>query len=123
MNKETTIKYIQANNHIGIKAGTERDSFLEIWMVVVDNRIFARSWGFAQRSWYHTFLRNPEGEIKCGSEVFKIRAQIPADEVDLMKNINEAYLSKYSATEHNKKYANGIIKQAHIEKTLEFTVL
>lgn len=123
MNKDTAIKYIQANNHIGIKAGTERDSFLEIWMVVVDNRIFARSWGLAERSWHHTFLQNQEGEIKCGSEVFKIGAQIPTDEADLMKKINEAYLSKYSGTAHNKKYADGIIKQAHIEKTMEFNVL
>ncbi len=123
MNKEAAIKYIKSNNHIGIKAGTERETFLEIWMVVVDNRIFARSWGFAERSWYNTFLQNPIGEIKCCDQIFKIVAEVPVDEDDLMNKINQAYLSKYSSTAHNKKYADGIIKQAHIEKTMEFIVL
>lgn len=123
MNKRTALKCIQSNNHIGIKAGTERDTFLEIWMVVVDDRIFARSWGFAERSWFNTFLKNSVGEIKCGDHICKIKAEIPTHEEGLMTKINNAYLSKYTSTEHNKKYAVGIIEQAHIEKTMEFIVL
>jgi len=123
MNKDAVLKYITSNNHIGIKAGTERDSFLEIWMVIVEDRIFARSWGFAERSWFNTFLKNPFGEIKCGDEIFKIKAEIPEQGEGLMEKINDAYLEKYTSTEHNKKYAEGIIKDAHIEKTMEFIVL
>ncbi|KIA88888.1 DUF2255 family protein [Kaistella jeonii] len=123
MNNEIALKYIESNNHIGIKAGTERDTFLEIWMVIVEDRIFARSWGFAERSWYNTFVKNPVGEIQCGDEIFKIKAEIPADENGLMEKINDAYLSKYTSTEHNKKYAVRIIEEAHIEKTMEFILL
>ena len=47
----TAIQYINSHNLIGIKAGKERETFLEIWMVTVENRIFARSWGFAEKSW------------------------------------------------------------------------
>ncbi|MGB4843960.1 MAG: hypothetical protein WBP16_05800 [Ferruginibacter sp.] len=43
LNRQQALNFIQTNNLIGIKAGKERTSFLDIWMVVVDNRIFARS--------------------------------------------------------------------------------
>ncbi|RTZ46692.1 hypothetical protein EJ377_22175 [Chryseobacterium arthrosphaerae] len=57
MNKDSAHAYIQSHNLIGIKAGAERPDFLEIWMVIVRNRIFARSWGLAERSWYTAFLK------------------------------------------------------------------
>ena len=123
MNNESALKYIQTNNLIGIKAGTDRETFLEIWMVTVGDRIFARSWGFAERSWFNTFLQNPNGEIKCGDKIFKIKAEIPVTEDGLTVKINAAYLSKYTSTEHNKKYALGIIEEAHMERTMEFIVL
>lgn len=123
LNNEAAIEHIRFNNYTGIKAGLERDSFLEIWMVVVDGRIFARSWGFAERSWYHSFLQNSYGSIQCGAQVFHIKAEVPVFEHELNAKINRAYLAKYSATEHNRKYSEEIIKPAHIEKTMEFIVL
>jgi hypothetical protein len=115
------IEYIKTTNLIGIKAGLERLDFLDIWMVVVDDRIFARSWGFAERSWYNTFIINPEGQIKCGERIFHIQATIPTDNTEMTERINHAYLSKYNS-EHNIKYAQGIIEDKHVEKTMEFIV-
>ncbi|OUL63073.1 DUF2255 family protein [Flavobacterium sp. AJR] len=117
-----TIDFIENNNLIGIKAGNERLNFLNIWMVTVDNRIFARSWGFAERSWYNTFLKDADGEIKCRERVIKISAVIPKDIALLNKKINEAYLKKYDSG-NNSFYAHGIIKEEHIAKTMEFIVL
>ncbi|WP_312323832.1 DUF2255 family protein, partial [Soonwooa sp.] len=108
-------------NLIGIKAGKERETFLEIWMVTVDSRIFVRSWGFAERSWYNAFLNNPNGEIKCGNQIFKIKAEIPKDLDALNERISQAYLNKYNSGE-NSFYAKGITEQSHIAKTLEFIV-
>jgi hypothetical protein len=42
MNRKAAIKFIAENNLIGLKAGHHRNTFLEIWMVVVNDRIFAR---------------------------------------------------------------------------------
>jgi hypothetical protein len=121
MNKDLAISFIKDNNLIGIKAGLDRPAFLDIWMVVVDNRIFARSWGFAERSWYNTFLQNPKGQIKCGDKVFSIKAAIPTDKEKITEKINLAYLTKYNK-EHNIEYAKGIVQANHIEKTMEFIV-
>ena len=115
------INYINSHNFIGIKAEKERETFLEIWMVTVNNRIFARSWGFAERSWYNTFLNDSNGEIKCGNRVFKIRADIPKDLDALNEKISQAYLDKYDSGD-NSYYAQGITEQSHVEKTMEFII-
>ena len=120
MNTQKALDFIKSSNLIGLKAGHERETFLEIWMVVVDNRIFARSWGFAERSWYNYFLNDSSGEIKCGDEVFQIEAVVPDNDDEFNEKISEAYLKKYSNSEHNLKYAKGIVREAHVNKTMEF---
>ena len=120
MNTQKALDFIKSSNLIGLKAGHERETFLEIWMVVVDNRIFARSWGFAERSWYNSFLNDSSGEIKCGDEVFQIEAVVPDNDDEFNEKISEAYLKKYSNSEHNLKYAKGIVREAHVNKTMEF---
>lgn len=121
MNKEKALEYIKTHNLIGIKAGLQRPNFLDIWMVVVDDRIFARSWGFAERSWYNSFLEDSTGEIKCGDSVFAIKGIIPIDRDNLTQKINTAYLTKYN-TGKNIEYSQGIVEQKHAEKTMEFII-
>lgn len=121
MNINNALDYIKENNLIGIKAGTQRPSFLEIWMVVVENRIFARSWGLEEKSWYNTFLENSEGQIQCGSTIYKIEALVPDDLNQITDEINKAYLKKYNFGD-NSKYAIGIIEEKHIGKTMEFVI-
>ncbi len=122
MKNENVINYINSNNLIGLKAGRERKTFLEIWMVTINDRIFARSWGFAEKSWYNTFLKDNKGQIKCGKDIFDIEAKIPNDLLEIENQINTAYLKKYDFGE-NSLYAQGIIKKEHEEKTMEFFVL
>ena len=117
--KQIAIDYINTYNLIGLKAGTTRETFIEIWMVVVNDRIFARSWGFAEKSWYTAFLLEPFGQLKCGDVLFRIKAKIPEDLNAVTAAINEAYLKKYNHGA-NIPYAEGIIKQQHIDKTMEF---
>lgn len=119
MNQQDAIQYVSENEIIGIKAGLQRDTFLDVWMVVVNNRIFARSWGFAERSWYNSFLQDPLGQIQCGDSILHINAYIPTDLNDLTDRINTAYLTKYST----RKYARPITEQQHVEKTMEFVIL
>jgi hypothetical protein len=49
---------------LGIRAGTEPHRFIGIWVVVVDERVFVRSWSLKPRSWYRTFLEEPRGTIR-----------------------------------------------------------
>jgi hypothetical protein len=119
---QSAITFINSNSLVGIKAGKERNSFLDIWMVVVENRIFARSWGFAENSWYNTFLKEPSGQIKCGEYIFDIKATAINHEMELSIKINEAYLAKYNHGD-NSFYALGITEKEHVDKTMEFELV
>lgn len=90
-------------------------------MVIVNGRIFARSWGFAEKSWYNTFISDNKGQIKCGETIFNIKAVIPTDLNEIAEEINMAYIQKYDKG-NNSEYAQGIIKREHIEKTMEFII-
>lgn len=116
---QATIDFINTSNLIGVKAGNQRETFLQIWMVVVGNRVFARSWGLNERSWFNTFLNDPNGQIKWGDRISDIRAKVPGWDENLQEQINQAYLNKYDKGE-NSFYAHGIIKPEHVAKTMEF---
>ncbi|WP_225000187.1 DUF2255 family protein [Cesiribacter sp. SM1] len=122
MDTTDVISYINSNNLVGIRGGSKPREFLYIWMVVVANRIFVRSWGLSERSWYTAFLEEGTGAIKCGETEVAVRGIIPADIAVLGPKINEAYLQKYTS-EHNRPYANGIVQPAHMAKTLELVPL
>ncbi len=116
------LNYIRTNNMVEIKAGNSDHAFLEIWMVNIDSRIFARSWNLSERSWYSTFLSEKVGELKCGNQIFKVHGIIPPDIKLLNQRINSAYLEKYDFG-LNSIYAKGIVQPKHVEKTLEFIIL
>lgn len=90
-------------------------------MVVAQNRIFARSWGLAEKNWYNTFLKCPQGQIKCGNTIYNVQAVIPEDLHQLTDDINHAYLAKYNFG-RNSKYATEIIENKHVERTMEFII-
>ncbi|MEM7659861.1 MAG: DUF2255 family protein, partial [Bacteroidota bacterium] len=59
----------------GIKAGTERPTFLEIWMVQVGDRVFARSWTRKENGWFGQLLEKGRGEVQFGEEIYPIRGK------------------------------------------------
>lgn len=116
---QETLDYINTHNLIGIRAGEERTTFLNIWMVVVNRRVFARSWGLAEKSWFNTFLHSRTGAVKCGEQLIPVIGRISDDLSQLEELINKAYLEKYDSGS-NSFYAQGITKPAHVERTMEF---
>lgn len=119
--KAIILNKISRNYYTGIRAGATRDSFLEIWMVVVQNRIFARSWGFAEKSWYHTFFRDDQGALKVDEDIVPMHALIPDDLSTITEEINHAYLTKYDYGQSS-YYARKMVMKDHVEKTMEFTL-
>jgi hypothetical protein len=116
------LDYIRTHSLCGIKAGTRRETFLDIWMVIVDDRVFARSWGFGEKSWYNTFIIEPAGQIRCGDTIVNITAHLPEHDPELDERISNAYLAKYNHGE-SAFYAQGIIRPEHVTKTMEFRMM
>jgi hypothetical protein len=88
---------------IGIRAGTQPHRFIGIWAVVVERRVFVRSWSLKSRSWYRTFLEEPHGTIQVLDQEIPVRAVQTRSE-RLKQAVSKAYLEKYH-TPGSIKYA------------------
>ena len=79
-----------------IRAGSEPHRFIGIWVVVVEGRVFVRSWSLKPRSWYRTFLEEPRGTIQVAGREILVRAVQTRSE-RLKDAVNRAYLEKYKS--------------------------
>ena len=79
---------------LGIRAGTKPHRIIGIWAVVVEGRVFVRSWSLQPRSWWRTFLEEPRGIIEVGGRVLPVRAVQTRSE-RLKGAVDRAYLEKF----------------------------
>jgi hypothetical protein len=79
---------------LGIRAGTQPHRFIGIWVVVVEGRVFVRSWSLKPRSWYRTFLEEPRGTIQVAGQEIEVRAVHTRSE-RLKAAVDRAYAEKY----------------------------
>ena len=91
---------------LGIRAGTQPHRFIGIWAVVVEGRVFVRSWSLKPRSWYRTFLVEPRGMIQAAGREIPVRAVHTRSE-RLKAAVDKAYLEKYK-TPGSIKYAQDL---------------
>src|SRR5262252_8322463 len=93
---------IRDSKILGIRAGTAPHRIIGIWAVVVENRVFVRSWSLKPRSWWRTFLEEPQGAIEVGGKRMRVRAVQTRSE-RLKDAVSLAYREKY-ATPGSVKY-------------------
>ena len=104
---------------IGIRAGAKSDhKFVGVWPIVVDGRLFARSWTQSRGGWYRTFLEDALGTIQVGDRQLRVRA-IPVKSERLRDKIDAAYAEKYG-TKASQKYVRGLRSPRRRDTTTEF---
>ena len=79
---------------LGIRAGTQPHRTIGIWAVVVEGRVFVRSWSLKPRSWWRTLLEEPRGIVQAAGRTIPVRA-IQTRSERLKEAIDRAYLEKY----------------------------
>lgn len=110
---------IDASKILGIRAGVRSDHrFIGIWAVVVDGRVFARSWMQKPDGWYRTLLDDPRGAIEVDGRQVPIRA-IRVRSARLRDAVERAYAAKYP-TPGARKYVRGFRTPRRRDTTLEF---
>jgi hypothetical protein len=102
---------------IRIRAGTGSHRFIGIWFVVVEDRVFVRSWSVQPDGWYRTFLREPRGKIQFAKLEIAIRTA-PIHSKRLRDAVDRAYLEKYN-TAGAIKYARDLGTAKSRATTLE----
>jgi hypothetical protein len=91
---------------LGIRAGRQRHRIIGIWAVVVEGRVFVRSWSLKPRSWWRTFLQDPHGVMEVRGRKIAVRAVQTRSE-RLKDAVDRAYLEKYH-TPASLKYARDL---------------
>jgi hypothetical protein len=90
---------------LGVRAGSGDHRFIGVWMVVVDGRVFIRSWGLKKQSWYTTFCEDPVGVIQAAGRELRVRAVTSLPE-KTKAAVDAAYEEKYD-TPGAIKYVKG----------------
>jgi hypothetical protein len=112
---------IRDGSILGIRAGTEPHRIIGIWAVVVESRVFVRSWSLKPRSWYRTFLVTPQGVIRVGGKNIRVRAVRTRSE-RLKAAVDRAYLDKYH-TPGSLKFARDLGRKKSRDTTTELVPL
>ena len=95
---EKILADIQKEKILGIRAGTDSTHrVIGIWSVVVEGRVFVRSWSMKPRSWWRTFLEDPHGEVFVAERKRGIKVRAVQVKSEKMKDrVSAAYKEKYN---------------------------
>jgi hypothetical protein len=109
---------LDAAKILGVRAGTEH-RFTGVWVVVVNGRVFARSWSDKPTGWFRAFLEEPLGAIQApGGREIRVRAKkVRGDR--LLDAIDDAYAEKYN-TPASLKWVRGFRQRRRRATTMEF---
>lgn len=116
------LSILQKEKILGIRAGAdETHRIIGIWMVVVEGRVFVRSWSMKPRSWWRTFLEDPQGSMFVGEKEFKVRAVQTRSE-RLKDLVSAAYKEKYN-TPGSVQYVKEMSRRKSRDTTTELVIL
>lgn len=119
--RRATLESIRKGKMLRIRAGSEPHRFIGIWAVVVEDRVFVRSWSLKPRGWFRTFQKEPRGTILVDGREMAVRSVLTKSE-RLKKAIDQAYLEKYD-TKGSIKYARDLGRAKSRATTTELVPL
>jgi hypothetical protein len=89
-----TLEAIRDGKILGIRAGSKPHRVIGIWAVVVEGRVFVRSWTVKPDGWYRALLEEPQGVIEVAKQRLRFRAVFTRSE-RLRKAVDRAYVAKF----------------------------
>jgi hypothetical protein len=102
---------------IGVRSGSEH-KYTGMWVVVVKERVYVRSWNDKPTGWFRAFKREPEGWVQVGALELSVRARFPRSD-NILGAVTNAYAQKYN-TKGSRKWVEGFAEPARQLTTLEF---
>ncbi len=101
---------------LGVRAGSEH-RYTGVWIVVVEGRVFVRSWNDKPTGWYRAFETQPLGSIQLAGREIAIRGRQLRSE-RLRDAVTRAYAEKYD-TKASEKWVRGFAELHRTANTLE----
>jgi len=102
---------------LGVRAGVEH-RYTGIWVVVIEGRVFVRSWNDKPTGWFRAFRKQPSGTIQVGELEIPVRGK-PVRSAHIRDAVTAAFGEKYS-TKGSRKWVEGFAEPARLVNTLEF---
>lgn len=112
---------IHKSKVLGVRAGTGPHRIIGIWAVVVEDRVFVRSWSVKPGGWNRTFRKEPRGTIAIEGQELPARAVQTRSE-RLKDAIDQAYTAKYG-TKAGMKYVQDLCSPQSRATTTELVPL
>jgi hypothetical protein len=101
---------------VGVRAGTDH-RYTGVWVVVLERKVFVRSWNNKPTGWYGAFREEPDGSISIGDKEIAVRARHVRSE-RLRRAVSQAYAGKYN-TKASEKWVRGFAESERERTTLE----
>jgi len=95
---DEVIATIHKDRILGIRAGRNSDHrVIGIWVVVVNRRVFVRSYTMKPGGWWRMFLEDPQGEIFLSKRKRGIKVRAVQTRSEKLKDaVSVAYKEKYN---------------------------
>jgi hypothetical protein len=102
---------------VGVRSGDEH-RFTHVWVVVVNGRVYARSWGDKKTGWYRAFRAEPDGALQVKARTVRVRAR-PVRSARALDAMEAAYAAKFRSRA-NRKWVRGFRAAKRRRNSLEF---
>ena len=102
---------------LGVRAGDEH-RYTGVWVVVVEGRVFARSWNDKPTGWFRAFRKEPSGMIQAGELEIPVRGKLVRS-ARIRDAVTAAFGEKYP-TKGSRKWVEGFAESERVINTLEF---
>ena len=111
------VEALDAAKIVGVRAGREH-KYTGVWVIVIEGRVFARSWNDKPTGWYRAFLAEPLGSLQVGDAERRVRGR-PVRSARLRDAVTAAYGEKYD-TKASQPWVRGFARPARAAHTMEF---
>ena len=102
---------------MGVRAGDEH-RHTGVWVVVVDGRVFARSWNDKPTGWFQAFRKQASGTVQVGDLELPVRGRVVRS-ARIRDAVTAAYGEKYP-TKGSRKWVEGFAEPERVANTIEF---
>jgi hypothetical protein len=102
---------------LGVRSGTEH-RYIGVWVVVVDDRVFVRSWNDKPTGWFRALKKEPAGMIQFGDREVRVRGKAVRSQ-KMRDAVTKAFAEKYN-TKGSRVWVEGFAEPERVVNTLEF---
>jgi hypothetical protein len=114
---DTVVEAARNAKILGVRAGAEH-GYTGVWVVVVNGRVFVRSWNDKPTGWFRAFRKQPGGTLQVGSLEIPVSSRLVRG-AGIREAVTLAFAEKYN-TKASRKWVEGFAEPARVLTTLEF---